>query len=62
VITDYGNGADRIDISAYQKAGLTPTLTNVGGNLVISFTDGDSITVLGHQAADMKVWAYGWAI
>jgi Ca2+-binding RTX toxin-like protein len=62
VITDYGNGADRIDISAYQKAGLTPTLTNVGGNLVISFTDGDSITVLGHQAADMHIWHYGWAI
>jgi Ca2+-binding RTX toxin-like protein len=62
VITDYGNGADRIDISAYQKAGLTPTLANVGSNLVISFTDGDSITVVGHQAADMHIWTYGWSI
>jgi Ca2+-binding RTX toxin-like protein len=62
VITDYGVGADRIDISAYQKAGLIPTLTNAKDDLVISFNNGDTITLLGHHVADMKIWSYGWAI
>ena len=61
-VVDYGLGADRIDISAYQKAGLSAAMHDVGSDLVISFTNGDSITLSGHHAADMKVWTYGWAI
>ena len=61
-ITDFGNGADKIDILAYQKAGLTASLRDSGADVVISYSNGDSITVLGHHIADLKFWAYGWAI
>jgi Ca2+-binding RTX toxin-like protein len=47
VITDFG-GHDVLNISAFLKAGLHPTLSNSGSNTVISFTDSNAtITLLG---------------
>ncbi len=40
-------GHDVIDISAFKSAGYHPTLTDVGYNTVIGFSDGDQITLLG---------------
>lgn len=40
-------GHDVIDLSAYLDHGYTPTLTNVGYNTEISFSNGDQITLLG---------------
>jgi Ca2+-binding RTX toxin-like protein len=63
VITDFGSGAgqETLDIYAYTLAGLTPKVIDVGGNAVISFTNGDSITLIGHTAAELgAVSKYGW--
>lgn len=65
VITDLGAGSwvDNIDISAFIKAGLKPTVTDVGQDALISFTNGDSITVLGLHANDLGALSKtGWVI
>jgi Ca2+-binding RTX toxin-like protein len=60
-ITDFGaNGdSDHIDITAYLHKGYAPTITDVGANAVISFTSGDSITILGVHAADLMQTSAG---
>jgi Ca2+-binding RTX toxin-like protein len=62
VITDFGAGGtkDVIDISAYKAAGLTPTVHDIGSDVVISFSTGDSITVLGVHAHDLVANNVGW--
>ena len=62
VITDFGLGGEKdvIDISAFKAAGLTASLHDVGSDLVISFTDGDSITLLGVHANQLVANANGW--
>jgi Ca2+-binding RTX toxin-like protein len=62
VITDFGLGGEKdvIDISAFKSAGLTPTVHDVGSDLVISFTNGDSITVLGVHTSSLIANATGW--
>ena len=63
VIVDFGAGsaADMLDISAFIQAGLTPTLSTVNGNAVISFTNGDSITLLGVSTTELgAVSKVGW--
>jgi Ca2+-binding RTX toxin-like protein len=48
-ILDFGAGgeADRIDISSYLAAGLTPTLSNWGRDGWIKFENGDAIQLVG---------------
>ena len=62
VITDLGSddSRDLIDVSAYLKAGLKPVLQDVGSDVVISFSNGDSITVLGVHASQLGYSQYGW--
>jgi beta-glucanase (GH16 family) len=47
VITDFGNGADVLDLSNFYKAGLTPTITGSGDDTLIRFSTGESISLLG---------------
>ena len=63
-ITDFGAGKehDVLDISAYLKAGLKPILHDVGANLEISFTTGDSITLVGVHAANVIATSSGFTI
>lgn len=65
VISDFGSGlgAESINIYDYLKIGMAPTVGEVMGNAVISFANGDSITLTGIQAADLgAVSKYGWVI
>jgi Ca2+-binding RTX toxin-like protein len=62
VITDFGFGGEKdvLDISAYKAAGLTASLHDVGSDLVISFTTGDSITLLGVHSNQLVATQTGW--
>jgi Ca2+-binding RTX toxin-like protein len=62
VIVDMGFGPDRdtIDISAYLNVGLKPVLQDVGPNVLISFSSGDSITVQGLHCSDLASSKVGW--
>jgi Ca2+-binding RTX toxin-like protein len=63
VITDFGAGPGQelLDIAAFLKVGLKPTITEVDGHAVISFTNGDSISLLGVHASDLgAVSKIGW--
>jgi Ca2+-binding RTX toxin-like protein len=62
VITDFGAGGEKdvIDISAFKAAGLTASLHDAGSDLVISFTSGDSITLLGVHANQLVATSTGW--
>lgn len=65
VITDLGAGAavDTLDITNFIKAGLKPTLTDHGHDTLISFSNGDSITVLGLHASDLGALSKtGWML
>jgi hypothetical protein len=54
VITDFSKADhDVIDISAFTKAGYKPTLTDVGADLKISFSTGDTIILTGIHAKDL---------
>ena len=54
------SGHDVIDISAFKSAGYTPTLTDVGYNTVIGFSDGDQITLLGVHKSMLVSTAVGF--
>lgn len=61
VITDFGfDGADRIDTSAYMKAGYKAVMTQVGEDTVISFGTGDSITLTGVDAHHVSATSTGF--
>jgi Ca2+-binding RTX toxin-like protein len=62
VITDFGFGGEKdvIDISAFKSAGLTASLHDVGADMVISFTNGDSITLLGVHQSQLVATSTGW--
>jgi len=64
IITDFGARGehDSLDFSYYYRAGLTPVMTDVGDDLVISFTSGDQITLIGVHAADLTATAKGFII
>ena len=62
VITDFGSGGERdvVDISAYTAAGYKPLVKDVGNDVVISFSTGDSITLIGVHAADLAADPVGY--
>jgi Ca2+-binding RTX toxin-like protein len=64
VITDFGANGDHdsLDFSWYYRAGGKPVLTDVGDDLVISFGNGDEITLIGVQASDLTATAKGFII
>src|SRR4029453_18643142 len=53
VIVDmgYGDAKDTIGASAYMRAGFKAVLQDVGSDVVINFSNGDSITLLGTPAS-----------
>lgn len=58
-----GAGQDTIDIYAYSVAGMKPIVKEVDGHAVISFSNGDSISVLGVHASDLGAYSKtGWVI
>ena len=61
VITDAGKG-DMIDTMAYAKAGISAVLRDVGADAVISFSNGDSITLLNHHVTDISSSWMGWVL
>ncbi|MES3026271.1 MAG: right-handed parallel beta-helix repeat-containing protein [Pseudomonadota bacterium] len=62
IVTDFGANGDQdtIDISNYLMAGLKPTVTDVGNDVVISFRTGESITLVGVELHDLSVTAKGF--
>jgi Ca2+-binding RTX toxin-like protein len=63
-ITDFGANGDHdvIDIRDFLNAGYKATLKDVGADVVISFTTGDTITVVGHHANELIANAFGYTI
>ncbi|MEW5685523.1 MAG: right-handed parallel beta-helix repeat-containing protein [Pseudomonadota bacterium] len=62
----FGPGKESVDIVAYVKAGITYSIADVNDAAVISFANGDSITLLGVHASDLNSSAWikagGWMI
>jgi Ca2+-binding RTX toxin-like protein len=62
-ITDLNAGThDVLNLSAYIKAGYTPTLTNSGANVIIGLEPGHSITLLGVHADGLIHTSTGFTI
>ena len=61
VITDFTKGEDKIDVSAYIKAGDTFTITDDALGTHIAFSTGDSVEVLNAHASTLTV-SGGWII
>ncbi|MGL4313772.1 MAG: hypothetical protein ACRCSO_07245, partial [Sphingomonas sp.] len=53
VITDFGSGHDLLDISAFTGAGYAPTIATQGRDTLLSFANGDSITLAGVSSAHL---------
>jgi Ca2+-binding RTX toxin-like protein len=64
VITDLGSddSVDQIDIGAYLKAGIQSVVHDVGSDVVIDFSNGDSITLLGVHASNLTANWSGWVL
>ncbi|PZQ63827.1 MAG: hypothetical protein DI570_07705 [Phenylobacterium zucineum] len=66
VVVDYGfgPGKESLDFAAYVKAGITYSLADVGGVATFSFSNGDSVTLLGWHASDLAGGATktGWVM
>lgn len=63
VVIDFGAGQDQdtLDIAAYLKIGLKPTVVDMGHDAMIKFTNGDSITLLGVHGSDLGALSKtGW--
>lgn len=63
IITDFGADGEKdvLDISSYLRVGMKPVFTEVGENLVVSFSNGDAITLIGVHAHDLTPVAKGYA-
>ena len=63
LIADF-NKADHdvIDISTYLKAGLHPVVQDVGADVTLTFSTGDSIILTGVHAADLIATSTGFTI
>ena len=59
VIRDFSTG-DALDIYAYTKAGLAPTIQDTGPDVVLSFGNGDSITLMGVDPGILKSAYFGF--
>ncbi|CAN7290260.1 family 16 glycosylhydrolase [Phenylobacterium sp. LjRoot225] len=59
-ITDFGYGADVLNLSSYIKAGYTPTVAANGADTVIQFTTGEWVRLVGVQPAELVANAGGF--
>ena len=55
-------GYDVLDISAFIKAGYTPTLTDNGLNTIVSFSNGETIQLLGVHATSLIATSAGYTM
>ena len=63
VVTDFNKvDHDVLDISTYLKAGLHPILHDVGTDVTLSFSTGDTITLTGVHAANLIATSSGFTI
>ncbi|MDP3853491.1 calcium-binding protein, partial [Phenylobacterium sp.] len=62
VVTDFGDGHDVIDISAFLSAGYKATVVDTGPDTVISFTTGDTITLVGVDKYELITTTGGFTI
>jgi hypothetical protein len=60
VITNFGVH-DKIDVSALELAGMNPTVQDAAPGLIISFTNGGSIQLLGVHPASLASTATGFS-
>ncbi|MET3528123.1 calcium-binding protein [Phenylobacterium koreense] len=62
VVTDFGagGGQDSIDISPYLRAGIGYSIADVGENTVLSFANGDEITLIGVPSHGLNSIWYGF--
>jgi Ca2+-binding RTX toxin-like protein len=63
IITDFGANGDHdtINTVSYMRSGARATVTDHGSDVVISFSTGDSITLLGVHAHDLIATATGYS-
>jgi Ca2+-binding RTX toxin-like protein len=59
VVQDFSAG-DQIDIYAYIKAGMTATVQDAGANVVLNFSNGDAITLMGVEPSVLKSAYFGF--
>jgi beta-glucanase (GH16 family) len=52
-ITDFGNGADVLNLSSFTSLGMTPTVTASGSDTLIQFSNGESVLLLGVQPGQL---------
>jgi len=60
-VTDFGDH-DILDLSALLNSSLKPTITNVGGDVNISFANGEVITLTGIHSGDLISTPVGYSI
>lgn len=59
IVRDFTAG-DQIDIYAYTKAGMAATMQDTGSNVVLNFSNGDSITLMGVEPSILKSAYFGF--
>lgn len=63
VITDFGKGGhDVLDVSAFLKAGLKAMIHDVGADVTIGFSSGETITLTGVHASNLIATSAGFTI
>jgi Ca2+-binding RTX toxin-like protein len=60
VITDFGNGADVLNVSSLLSAGYTPTLVLSGSDTLIQFSTGDYVKLLGVLPSQLTATTSGF--
>ncbi|CAN7291856.1 family 16 glycosylhydrolase [Phenylobacterium sp. LjRoot225] len=60
VITDFGYGADVLNLSNFLNAGLKPTVVASGADTLIHFSTGESISLLGVQPSQLVATSMGF--
>ena len=64
VVTDFGQSGDHdaLNISSFTNAGLAPTLTDTGLGTMLSFSNGETIELLGVSVSQLHATPTGFTI
>jgi Ca2+-binding RTX toxin-like protein len=60
VVTDFGAGADVLDLSGFLNAGLKPTLVSSGADTLIQFSASDDIRLVGVASSHLSATTSGF--
>ncbi|CAN7295177.1 family 16 glycosylhydrolase [Phenylobacterium sp. LjRoot225] len=60
IITDFGNGADLLNLSSYLSAGYKPTLVVSGSDTLIQFSTGEYVRLLGVLPSQLTATSGGF--